>query len=153
MSIISELRRDPFDAAREAARRDGLSFAGQLTPPDAWAAIQSGRAVLLDVRTPEERAYVGRVEGSLHIAWATGTAQIRNPRFVREVESKLGRDKTILLLCRSGKRSRAAAEALAAAGFDQVFNVTEGFEGEIDPEGHRGGSGGWRFHGLPWVQD
>ena len=113
----------------------------------------AGAAVLLDVRTVEERAYVGRVPDSAHVPWATGTAQTRNPRFVREVEAKLGREKTIVLLCRSGKRSRAAAEALTAAGFASVFNIDEGFEGELDASGQRGGSGGWRFHGLPWVQD
>ena len=52
-----------------------------------------------------------------------------------------------------GKRSVLAAEAAAAAGFTHVFNVLEGFEGEIDAHLHRGGSDGWRFHGLPWVQD
>ena len=56
----------------------------------------------------------------------------------------------MLLLCRSGKRSVLAAEAAAAAGFTHVFNVLEGFEGEIDAHLHRGGSDGWRFHGLPW---
>lgn len=95
--------------------------------------------------------------GSLHVAWATGTSLVRNPRFVRELEAKLakdgGKDAVVLLLCRSGKRSVLAAEAAAAAGFTHVFNVLEGFEGEIDAHLHRGGSDGWRFHGLPWVQD
>jgi hypothetical protein len=52
-----------------------------------------------------------------------------------------------------GKRSALAAEAAAKAGFTQVFNVLEGFEGEIDERQQRGGSDGWRFHGLPWIQD
>ena len=43
--------------------------------------------------------------------------------------------------------------AAAAAGFRHVFNVLEGFEGEIDAQQHRGGGDGWRFHNLPWVQD
>jgi len=72
---------------------------------------------------------------------------------VRELEAKTGKDTRILLLCRSGKRSALAAEAAAQAGFAQVFNVLEGFEGEIDGDQHRGGQDGWRFHGLPWVQD
>jgi rhodanese-related sulfurtransferase len=59
----------------------------------------------------------------------------------------------ILLICRSGKRSAAAAEAATRAGFSRVFNVLEGFEGEITPDGQRGATGGWRYHGLPWVQD
>ena len=61
--------------------------------------------------------------------------------------------KYVLLLCRSGKRSDLAAEAAAKAGFTNVFNVLEGFEGEIDEQRHRGSLGGWRAHDLPWVQD
>jgi rhodanese-related sulfurtransferase len=59
----------------------------------------------------------------------------------------------VLLLCRSGNRSALAAEAAAKAGFTQVFNVLEGFEGELDAAQRRGASNGWRFHGLPWIQD
>jgi len=59
----------------------------------------------------------------------------------------------VLLLCRSGKRSALAAEVAAKAGFTRVFNVLEGFEGEIDEQQHRGVSDGWRFRQLPWVQD
>jgi rhodanese-related sulfurtransferase len=68
------------------------------------------------------------------------------------LESKVGKDKPILLLCRSGKRSALAAEAAKKAGFTDVFNVLEGFEGEIDAQQHRGGADGWRHRGLPWVQ-
>lgn len=135
----------------------GLSYAGGLHPPAAWDLVREGQALLVDVRSAEERKFVGHVPGSLHVAWATGTALTRNPRFVRELEAKLakdgGKDAVILLLCRSGKRSVLAAEAAAAVGFRHVFNVLEGFEGEIDERQQRGGSDGWRFHGLPWVQD
>ena len=128
-------------------------YAGDVSPELAWSWVQSGEAVLVDVRTTEERKFVGHVPGTQHVAWATGTALTRNPRFVRELEVKVGKQSTILLLCRSGKRSALAAEAAAKAGFTAVFNVLEGFEGEIDAAQHRGGSDGWRFRGLPWVQD
>ena len=59
----------------------------------------------------------------------------------------------MLLLCRSGKRSVLAAEVATKAGLTNVFNVHEGFEGEIDMQRHRGTGDGWRFRGLPWVQD
>ena len=52
-----------------------------------------------------------------------------------------------------GKRSVLAAQAAAQAGFAHVFNVLEGFEGEIDAHQQRGKNDGWRFHGLPWIQD
>lgn len=136
---------------RDAAAARAL--AADLPPALAWSLISSGRLVLLDVRTVEERRYVGHVPGSLHVAWATGTAMTRNPRFVREVEAKVAKATPVVLLCRSGKRSAEAAEALVKAGFQEVYNVQEGFEGNLDDNQHRGGKDGWRFHGLPWVQD
>lgn len=148
-----------LEAARAGARAAGLPYAGSVPPRDAWALVQAGEATLVDVRSAEERTFVGRVPDSAagprirHVAWATGTSLTRNPRFVRELEAKVRKDEVVLLLCRSGKRSALAAEAAAKAGFQQVFNVLEGFEGEIDAAGQRGKSGGWRFHGLPWVQD
>lgn len=145
---------DVLDSARQAAVAAGLPYAGGVTPTQAWALFSDGAAVLVDVRSAEERKFVGHVPGSLHVAWATGTGLTRNPRFVRELEAKVGdKHAPVLLLCRSGKRSALAAEAAARAGFANVFNVLEGFEGEIDGQQHRGGSDGWRFHGLPWVQD
>ena len=146
-----------LQAIHTAARAQGLTYAGGVPPALAWQLVQANRALLVDVRSTEERKFVGHVPGSLHVAWATGTSLVRNPRFVRELEAKLakdgGKDAVVLLLCRSGKRSVLAAEAAAAAGFTNVFNVLEGFEGKIDAHLHRGGSDGWRFHGLPWVHD
>jgi len=148
---------EALEQARAKAAESNWSYAGGVTPPVAWELVRGGQAVLVDVRSGEERKFVGHVPDSLHVAWATGTALTRNPRFVRELEAKLakdgGKDAVVLLLCRSGKRSALAAEAAAKAGFTRVFNVLEGFEGEIDAQQHRGGSDGWRFHGLPWVQD
>ena len=144
----------PLEAALHTARERGLAYAGGVTPPQAWELVKSGQAVLVDVRTNEERVFVGHVPGSVHVPWATGTALLRNPRFARELEAKLGgKDKVALLLCRSGKRSALAAEAAAKAGLQLVFNVVEGFEGDIDEQFQRGRINGWRSHGLPWVQD
>lgn len=140
-------------SAREEAQRQKLAYAGSLSPADAWELVASGAAVLVDVRSGEERKFVGQVPNSVHVAWATGTALTRNPRFVRELESKVGKDQLAILLCRSGKRSVLAAEAAAKAGFTQVYNVLEGFEGELDPTQQRGKQDGWRHRGLPWVQD
>ena len=142
-----------LDAAREAARSASLPYAGSVTPVEAWKLFNDGEAALVDVRSAEERKFVGNVPGSIHVAWATGTSLTRNPRFVRELETKVKKDSVVLLLCRSGKRSALAAEAATKAGFTQVFNVLEGFEGDIDTEKHRGTENGWRFHRLPWIQD
>lgn len=139
--------------ARERAAEQNLPFSGGVTPTEAWDLFSQGLAQLVDVRSAEERKFVGHVPDSLHVAWATGTALTRNPRFVRELESKVGKDQVILLLCRSGKRSALAAEAAAKAGFKNVFNVFEGFEGDLNEQQQRGEHNGWRHWSLPWVQD
>ena len=139
---------------RAQALAAGLPYAGGIAPEQAWALVAAGKVLLVDVRTAEERKFVGHVPNSLHVAWATGTSLSRNPRFVRELENKLGgKDVPALLLCRSGKRSVAAAEAATKAGLTCIFNVLEGFEGELDESQQRGKADGWRFHGLPWLQD
>ena len=142
-----------LDHARALATSSALPYAGGVSPIDAWALVEAGLAQLIDVRSAEERKFVGHVPGSTHVAWATGTSLTRNPRFVRELEAKLKKHEVGLLLCRSGKRSALAAEAAAKAGFTNVFNVLEGFEGELDEHQQRGHAGGWRSHALPWLQD
>jgi rhodanese-related sulfurtransferase len=145
---------EQLETARTIAQAQGLPFAGGVSPAVAWALFAQQGVLLVDVRTSEERKFVGHVPDSLHVPWATGTALTRNPRFVRELESKIGgKDRIALLLCRSGKRSALAAEAASKAGFTCIFNVLEGFEGDIDSSQQRGKNDGWRFHGLPWVQD
>lgn len=155
MTIASESTQlaDSLEAVRAVALASGLSYAGGVPPKFAFELFSAGEAVLVDVRTLEERKFVGHVPGSLHVAWASGTSLIRNPRFVRELEARTAKDATLLLLCRSGKRSALAAEAAAKAGFTRVFNVLEGFEGELDAQQHRGRRDGWRRLGLPWIQD
>ena len=155
MTVASEIEPlvDALEAVRAVALATGLPYAGGVSPQLAWELNAGGHAQLVDVRTAEERKFVGHVAGSLHVPWATGTSMTRNPRFARELEAKVGRDAAVLLLCRSGKRSVLAAEVATRAGLTRVFNILEGFEGEIDAQQHRGGSDGWRFQGLPWVQD
>ncbi|QNN58058.1 rhodanese-like domain-containing protein [Diaphorobacter ruginosibacter] len=142
------------------AQEQDLPFAGSVTPAQAWDLVESGQATLVDVRSAEERKFVGHVPGSQHVAWASGTALNRNPRFARELAALVARlpesgdrPPVILLLCRSGKRSALAAQEAAKAGIEWVFNVSEGFEGDLDAGQQRGHFNGWRFHGLPWVQD
>jgi rhodanese-related sulfurtransferase len=143
-----------LERARQKASENNLPYSGGISPNDAWELISSAAAaVLVDVRSAEERKFVGHIPGSIHVPWATGTALTRNPRFVRELEAKTKKDQVLLLLCRSGKRSALAAEAATKAGFTNVFNVLEGFEGELNAQQQRGTADGWRHHGLPWVQD
>lgn len=139
--------------ARRLGEELDLGYAGRVSPKEAWQLFTSGAAQIIDVRTNEERKFVGHVPDTLHVAWQTGTSLNRNPRFVREVEAKVRKDSVVLLLCRSGKRSHAAGQALAEAGFSDVYNVSEGFEGDLNAKTQRGELGGWRHWSLPWVQD
>ncbi|MCU4577368.1 rhodanese-like domain-containing protein [Acinetobacter courvalinii] len=144
---------DILQRAQQYAEDNELDFTGSIPPAEAWFLVQQGHAILVDVRTNEERKFVGYVPESVHVAWATGTSFNRNPRFLKELDSKVGKDKTILLLCRSGKRSALAATAAFSAGFAQVYNVLEGFEGDLNEQQQRNQSNGWRIHQLPWLQD
>jgi rhodanese-related sulfurtransferase len=141
--------------SQAVARR--LAYAGGVPSVDAWRIVQTSAALLIDVRSIEERKFVGHVPCSWHVPWATGVALTRNPRFVRELEARIvpghGKDTVLLFLCRSGTRSALAAAAATKAGFRNAFNVLEGFEGGIDADRRRGSLGGWRHHGLPWIQD
>ena len=153
-SVLAADEHPVLQHARQQAAAARLPFAGSVTPIDAWQLITDGLATLVDVRTNEERFFVGHVPDSTHVAWMTGTSMNRNPRFVKELEGKV-KDKSavILFLCRSGKRSSAAAEAAQKAGFINSFNITEGFEGDLSSSQQRGHLGGWRVYGLPWIQN
>jgi rhodanese-related sulfurtransferase len=128
-----------------------MSYAGDLTPQEAWARLEAG-AVLVDVRTEEEWARIGTPvtatagKEPLFIQWnlAGGTP---NSRFVDELKERAPGGAELLFLCRSGARSIAAANAATAAGFT-AYNLLEGFEGEPDQSGARTVNG-WKNRGLP----
>jgi len=126
-----------------------------LTPREAWQFVQAHpEALFLDVRMEIEYLYVGHPPGVVHVAWYEyPDMQADAQAFVGRVRREGGQpDRPVVLLCRSGKRSVDAGQALQAAGFDQVINVLHGFEGELDAHFRRGQANGWRFDGLPWEQ-
>jgi rhodanese-related sulfurtransferase len=136
-------------------------YAGDVSAAQAWAQLEADpKAQLVDVRTMAEWNFVGVPDlGPLGrqahcIEWQSFPAGAQNPGFVREAEAALGADKSapVLLLCRSGARSRAAAIALTQAGYTRAFNVAGGFEGDTDGDGHRGNRNGWKASDLPWRQ-
>lgn len=134
------------------ARAPELGYAGVVSPEQAWAWFSSGAAQLLDVRTEAELRYVGRVPGAAHLSWLGLDPELVEA-FVDSAGELVRRDQPLLLLCRSAVRSHHAAEALAAAGWSKVYNVLEGFEGQRDARRQRGHLDGWRYRGLPWIQD
>jgi rhodanese-related sulfurtransferase len=130
-----------------------MSYAGDLTPHDAWAKLQQG-AILVDVRTEGEWAHIGIPDTKatendpLFIQWNLAGG-IPNTRFIEELTQQAPEaDGTeLVFLCRSGQRSVAAANAATQAGYT-AFNVLEGFEGEPDRYGERTVNG-WKNRGLP----
>ena len=130
-----------------------MSYAGDLSPQDAWAKLEQG-AVLVDVRTEGEWAHIGIPDTKatdndpLFIQW-TFPGGIPNPDFVDQLKQQAPEDSKVELvfLCRSGVRSIAAAIAATRAGFT-AYNVLEGFEGEPDRFGERTVNG-WKNRGLP----
>lgn len=133
-------------------------FLGDVSPTEAWRALQDhAEAILVDVRTRAEWAFVGGPDLArlgktvVQVEWAVFPGMERNPRFVKEFQAKgITPQQPVYLICRSGVRSRQAAERLAERGYT-TYNVADGFEGQIDRHGHRG-VGGWRAEQLPWKQ-
>jgi rhodanese-related sulfurtransferase len=139
---------------------DDAGYAGDLEPRAAWALLeQEPDAVLLDVRTEPEWEYVGRPDLTaigrrvVLVPWKHWPEMKVRETFADEVRAAgIAPDAPVLLLCRSGQRSRDAAIALTAAGFRRCYNIADGFEGTKDANGHRNTVSGWRVAGLPWVQ-
>jgi rhodanese-related sulfurtransferase len=138
--------------AENRARERGISYRGLFTPDEAWRVFQEyPGANLVDVRTVEELTLIGSVPGAIGIQWRLYEDWALNPRFLRDIKNRFLPTDVILLLCRSGVRSREAAELLAAEGYRNCFNVLEGFEGDKNEAGQRV-IAGWKVRGLPWAQ-
>lgn len=99
---------------------------GEVEPVEAARLAASGQVLLLDVREPGEWAN-GRAAGAMHIPLGSLTLEA------------VPTDRPVVAVCRSGHRSGAAAQALAAAGVD-VRNL-------------RGGMLAWAAAGLPVVRE
>ena len=126
-----------------------------LNPKEAFAWLQSHPdALFLDVRMEIESLYVGRPPGVVNVPWYEyPDLQPDGEKFADAVEREAsGKDQPLLLICRSGKRTQDAGQALEAAGFSNVQHVVHGFEGELDEHFRRYTLSGWRFDGLPWEQ-
>ena len=126
-------------------------YAGDVPAELAWQWLQAGEAVLVDVRTDAEREWVGKVPGAVAVAWKQWPGMALNQNFDAELRAAVPEGKKVVLLCRSGVRSVAAAQRAAGLGIE-AYNILEGFEGDVDARGQRGFLGGWRKRGLPWTQ-
>ena len=126
-------------------------YAGDITASLAWQWVQSGEAVLVDVRTDAEREWVGYVPGAIGLAWKQWPGMAMNASFNEELKAAMPAGRKAVLLCRSGVRSVAAARRATELGLE-AYNILGGFEGDADAQGQRGHLGGWRLQGLPWQQ-
>ncbi|MEO0999365.1 MAG: rhodanese-like domain-containing protein [Pseudomonadota bacterium] len=138
----------------------------ELTPTEAWELLKTRPdAVLVDVRTRAEWSFVGVPDLSpigkqtILAEWRSFPGMAPNAEFGATVDAALGGTvpADIFFICRSGARSmeaaRETAARLGAAGEGVTcHNVAEGFEGDLDADGHRGAANGWKAHGLPWRQ-
>lgn len=139
-------------------------YAGNVTSQEAFDKLSNQQdATLVDVRTQAEWAFVGipdlRPIGKepVLVEWQGFPPSGPNQEFTGTVSDHLikkGLDQSapIYFLCRSGVRSQAAAVALTQAGHTHCFNISDGFEGPLDADSHRGTQSGWKAAGLPWIQ-
>ena len=137
-----------------------------VNPTDTWTGLaEKPDSILVDVRTNAEWSFVGIPDLSsvnkqaILIEWSQFPTMTKNKDFASNLMDKLNGSapSDVYFLCRSGVRSLAAAalmiETFAAQGWSvNCINVTEGFEGDLDTDGHRGNLNGWRARGLAWRQ-
>jgi rhodanese-related sulfurtransferase len=148
LSKVNEI----LENAARRARQSGLGYAGALLPAEAQALRESDGAVIVDVRSRAELDFVGRIPGSVEIELKSWPGMKPNADFVAQLKAAVTPTSKVMFICRSGARSHEAAMAATTAGYQTVFNVLEGFEGDRDAAGHRNTVGGWRASGLPWTQ-
>jgi rhodanese-related sulfurtransferase len=124
------------------------------------------KMLFVDVRTPAETLYVGIAnQVNLNIPYMLNdhsTWDCKKNRFQMNPNSdfttkiadamaarSLKKSDMVILICRSGDRSAAAANLLTNAGYTNVWSVYDGFEGDMSKEGRRTVNG-WKNANLPW---
>ena len=144
--------------------QSGAGYAGDMLSVDAYSLLAGdATAVLIDVRTRAEWAYVGVPDLSslgktvFFLEWQSFPLMQADESFAVRLSAILetcgiARGTPLVFICRSGVRSRHAAVTMTSAGWGPCFNVSDGFEGPMDPWRHRGVIAGWKAAGLSWAQ-
>ena len=144
----------------------GSGRVDQVSPQQAYEALrETPDSALVDVRTEAELAFVGIPDpGAIGrplatVEWVDFPAKHPNEDFAEDLKAAFGGRLPghLYFICRSGARSLAAAQFVAELAQREgatvnCVNVAEGFEGDLDAEGHRGTRNGWKVAGLPWRQ-
>jgi len=142
---------------------------------------------LIDVRTRAEYQFVGHPIGAYLFPYMFMTKElaksgerygyqynIKNNSFIQEISKIVKKKDNLLIICREGTRSALAAKDLMNAGFKNVFDIEDGFEGREFPYfkdsnrfkfyrqlakrnkihgfNHRRHYG-WQYWGLPWTYE
>ncbi len=141
--------------------QDGIE---EVSVEDTWSRLTNDpSAVLIDVRTRAEWAFVGLPDLSslgrqpILVEWQGFPDNRVHDDFSQRLAEALDKvganaNSELFFLCRSGGRSLMAARTMTAAGFTRCRNVSQGFEGNLDAQRHRGRQEGWKARNLPWVQ-
>ena len=139
--------------AQQRGKQNNAPYSGVLLPKEASQILQSAPgAKLVDVRTKAELDFVGRIPGAVEIEWATYPGMKPNPNFLAALEQQVDKEALVMFICRSGARSHNAAVVAEKAGYNEVYNILEGFEGDKNADEHRNVLNGWRANKLPWGQ-
>ncbi|HHJ34509.1 MAG TPA: sulfurtransferase [Gammaproteobacteria bacterium] len=129
------------------------------------------KALFIDVRTPSELNYLGAasvMDANVPTdtmdasAWDDKKNRYKrrhNENFVADIDARLKekglkKTDTVILMCRSGKRSAKAVNVLAKHGYTNVYSVVDGYEGDKVKKGKNKGKrmkNGWKNAGLPWT--
>ena len=138
--------------AQKRSAENGFSYAGALTPHEAFQILQENpEALLVDVRSQAELELVGRIPNALNIEWATYPGMVKNQDFAKQLADNVDKNLTVIFMCRTGGRSHNAAVVAEQLGFNNVYNMLEGFEGEANELKQRTMINGWKHAGLSWT--
>ena len=132
----------------------------QINAQDAFERLKKDQnSILIDVRTFEEFNFVGIVNAAQFnnrmtlLPWQILPNMNENPDFAVSLEKAAPKkDVHIFFLCRSGARSSQAANYATNLGYENCYNITSGFEGDLDQDQQRGKINGWKANNLPWRQ-
>jgi rhodanese-related sulfurtransferase len=141
-----------LNEAQMRAVHNGLPYTGVLTPQESFVVMQHrSSSILVDVRTKAELELVGRILQAIHIEWAFYPGMVSNPDFALQLQSQVDKASTLIFICRTGGRSHNAAVLAKQLGYQRVYNMVEGFEGDANDLKQRTMINGWKHAGLPWT--
>jgi rhodanese-related sulfurtransferase len=141
-----------LNEAQMRAVHNGLPYTGVLTPQESFVVMQHrSSSILVDVRTKAELELVGRILQAIHIEWAFYPGMVSNPDFALQLQSEVDKASTLIFICRTGGRSHNAAVLAKQLGYQRVYNMVEGFEGDANDLKQRTMINGWKHAGLPWT--